>query len=162
VTAAGEGDVPAGTGAGTHSPSGRPLADLRVVEFASFVAGPSAGLMLAQLGADVVRVDPIGGANDHYRWPVAPSGESLYWASLNRGKRSVTVDVRSEAGRELVTALATAGSGVFLDNAVGQRWLSYEALSARRPELVHVACRATGTGGRPSPTRSTRRSASPS
>jgi 2-methylfumaryl-CoA isomerase len=116
---------------------GRPLADLCVVEFASFVAGPSAGMMLAQLGAEVVRVDPLGGANDRYRWPVAPTGESLYWASLNKSKRSVAVDVRSAAGRELVMALAAA-SGAFLDNAVGQRWLSYEALSARRPDLVHV------------------------
>ncbi|MCZ2857844.1 CoA transferase [Blastococcus sp. VKM Ac-2987] len=118
--------------------SGRPLADLSVVEFSSFVAGPSAGMTLAQLGAQVVRVDPLGGGNDHHRWPVAPDGASIYWASLNKGKRSVTVDVRSEAGRELVAALATAGSGVFLDNAVGQRWLSYEALSARRADLVHV------------------------
>ncbi len=121
--------------------SRRPLGDLRVLEFASFVAGPSAGLMLAQLGADVVRVDPLGGANDHYRWPVAPSGQSLYWSALNKGKRSVTVDVRSPAGRELVLALATAGGpegGVFLDNAVGQRWLAHEALSVRRPDVVHV------------------------
>ncbi|MGY2082780.1 CoA transferase [Blastococcus sp. SYSU DS0539] len=123
---------------GMETTSGRPLADLSVVEFSSFVAGPSAGMTLAQLGAQVVRIDPLGGGNDHHRWPVAPDGASIYWASLNKGKRSVTVDVRSEAGRELVTALATAGSGVFLDNAVGQRWLSYEVLSARRPDLVHV------------------------
>ena len=122
----------------SHPAAGRPLADLCVVEFASFVAGPSAGMGLAQLGAEVVRIDPLGGGNDHLRWPVAANGASLYWASLNKGKRSVTVDVRSAAGRELVAALATAGSGVFLDNAVGQRWLSYEVLSARRPDLVHV------------------------
>jgi 2-methylfumaryl-CoA isomerase len=118
--------------------AGRPLADLHVVEFASFVAGPSAGMGLAQLGADVVRIDPLGGGNDHLRWPTAPTGASLYWASLNKGKRSVAVDVRSVEGRELVTALATAGSGIFLDNAVGQRWLAHEVLTARRPDLVHV------------------------
>jgi 2-methylfumaryl-CoA isomerase len=121
-----------------HAATGRPLADLCIVEFASFVAGPSAGMGLAQLGADVVRIDPLGGGNDHLRWPVAPNGASLYWASLNKGKRSVAVDVRSAGGRELVTALATAGSGIFLDNAVGQRWLSYEVLAARRPDLIHV------------------------
>ena len=116
----------------------QPLADLTVVEFASFVAGPSAGMGLAQLGAEVVRIDPLAGGNDHQRWPVTLDGASVYWASLNKGKRSVTVDVRSPEGRELVSALATAGSGIFLDNAVGQRWLSYEALAARRPDLVHV------------------------
>ena len=127
-----------GPSVGSAPASGRPLADLSVVEFSSFVAGPSAGMTLAQLGAQVIRIDPLGGGNDHHRWPVAPDGASIYWASLNKGKRSVTVDVRSDEGRELVTALATAGSGVFLDNAVGQRWLSYEVLSARRPDLVHL------------------------
>lgn len=119
----------------------RPLEGLRVIEFSSFVAGPSAGMMLAQAGADVVRIDPLGGGSDHLRWPVAPSGQSLYWAALNKGKRSVTVDVRSPAGRELVAALATAGGpggGAVLDNAVGQRWFSHDVLSARRPNVVHV------------------------
>lgn len=116
----------------------RPLDGLRVVEFASFVAGPSAGMMLAQGGAEVVRIDPVGGGSDHQRWPVAPNGASLYWAALNKGKRSVALDVRSAAGRELVVALATAGDGAFLDNAVGQRWLAHDVLAARRPDLVHV------------------------
>jgi 2-methylfumaryl-CoA isomerase len=118
-----------------------PLSGLRVVEYASFVAGPSAGMTLAQLGAQVVRIDPLGGGNDARRWPTAPNGASLYWSALNKGKLSVTVDVRRPAGRELVVALATAGglgAGVFLDNSVGQRWLSWEVLSARRYDLVHV------------------------
>lgn len=119
----------------------RPLAGLRVVECVSFVAGPSSGLTLGQLGADVIRIDPLGGGNDVGRWPLAPGGTSLYWTALNKGKRSVTVDWRSPQGRELVAALATApgpDAGVFVDNTVGQQWLSYEALSARRPDLVHV------------------------
>ena len=105
----------------------RPLDGLRVVEFASFVAGPSAGMTLAQLGAEVIRVDPLGGNSDYRRWPLAvgsraerdqrgttgaPDGESLYWTSLNRGKKSIAVDVRSPAGRELVIALATAPGAV--------------------------------------------------
>jgi 2-methylfumaryl-CoA isomerase len=118
-----------------------PLTGLRIIEVASFVAAPSAGMTLAQLGADVVRVDPLGGANDVHRWPLAPNGESLYWASLNKGKRSVEVDLRSPAGRELVVSLVTAGGpegGILLDNAVGLPWLSNEALTARRSDLVHV------------------------
>ncbi|MGI6872201.1 CoA transferase [Amycolatopsis sp. 3B14] len=119
----------------------RPLAGLHVVECASFVAGPTGGLTLAQLGADVIRVDPIGGGSDHLRWPVAPGGESYYWASLNKGKRSVTVDMRSREGQELVLALATAsgtGRGVLIDNVVGRPWLAHERLAARRPDLIHV------------------------
>ncbi|MFG2442726.1 CoA transferase [Nocardia fluminea] len=130
--------------------SGQPLAGLRVVEFASFVAGPSAGMTLAQLGAQVIRIDPLGGGPDYRRWPVSKhNGESLYWNSLNRGKRSVAVDVRSEEGRELVLALATApgaDAGIVVDNAVGRPWFSYEALAARRSDVikVHIGGRAGG------------------
>jgi 2-methylfumaryl-CoA isomerase len=111
------------------------------VECASFVAGPTGGLTLAQLGADVIRVDPVGGASDQHRWPVAPDGESYYWGSLNKGKRSVAIDMRSPQGRELVVALITAPGpdrGVLIDNVVGRRWMSYEALAAVRPDLIHL------------------------
>jgi 2-methylfumaryl-CoA isomerase len=118
-----------------------PLRGLQVVECASYVAGPTGGLTLAQLGADVTRIDPLGGANDHGRWPVAPSGDSYYWASLNKGKRSVAVDLRSAEGRELAVALITAPGperGLLIDNAVGRPWLAHEALQARRPDLIHL------------------------
>jgi 2-methylfumaryl-CoA isomerase len=121
--------------------SERPLAGLQVVECASFVAGPTGGLTLAQLGADVIRIDPLGGGSDHLRWPIAADGESYYWSSLNKGKRSVAVDLRSDVGRELVTALITASGddrGVLIDNVVGRRWMANDVLSARRPDLVHV------------------------
>ncbi|NKQ57029.1 2-methylfumaryl-CoA isomerase [Amycolatopsis sp. K13G38] len=114
-----------------------PLHGLRIIECASFVAAPSACMTLAQLGADVIRVDPIGGAADYRRWPVAPSGTSLYWTALNRGKRSVAVNMRSDEGRELVTALV-AEAGILVDNVVGRRWMSYENLSARRADLIHL------------------------
>ncbi|WP_243793781.1 CoA transferase [Saccharopolyspora gloriosae] len=118
-----------------------PLSGVRIVECASFVAGPSACLTLGQLGANVIKVDPIGGAADHQRWPLAPSGHSLYWTALNKGKRSLAVDLRSDEGKELVTALITAPgpeSGVFVDNSVGRRWLAHDTLAARRDDLIHV------------------------
>jgi 2-methylfumaryl-CoA isomerase len=118
-----------------------PLAGMRVLELSSFVAAPLGGMTLAQLGADVVRVDPIGGAPDHTRWPLAPSGTSLYWAGLNKGKRSITVDLRSGEGKKLVTRLVTESGpdgGIVLTNAVGRTWLEYEALVKHRPDLVHV------------------------
>ncbi|MCK9902354.1 CoA transferase [Frankia sp. Cpl3] len=119
----------------------RPLAGLRVVECASFVAGPTGGMTLAQLGADVIRIDPVGGGSDHQRWPVAPTGESYYWTSLNKAKRSVAIDMRSPAGKELVAALITAPGpeqGVLVDNVVGRRWMAHDALAERRADLIHV------------------------
>ncbi|RDI55949.1 CoA transferase [Nocardia mexicana] len=120
----------------------RPLAGLRVLEFASFVAGPSGGMTLGQLGADVIRVDPIGGAADYNRWPLSQrTGRSLYWTALNKGKRSIAVDLRSPEGRELVIALATGAgpdAGIVVDNNVGRPWLSYEALTERRADLIQV------------------------
>jgi 2-methylfumaryl-CoA isomerase len=110
---------------------------MRVVEISSFVAAPLGGMTLAQLGADVIRVDPLGGAADTGRWPLAPSGESLLWTGMNKGKRSITTDFRSPEGQEIVTRLAIE-AGVVLTNAVGRDWLTYEALAARRPDLIHL------------------------
>ena len=118
-----------------------PLSGLHVVECASFVAGPTGGMTLAQLGAEVIRIDPLGGASDHRRWPVTGSGESYYWTSLNKGKRSVAIDIATDAGRDLVTALIAAPGpdrGILIDNVVGRRWMSNELLTARRPDLIHL------------------------
>lgn len=118
------------------------LSGLRIIECATFVAGPSGCMALGQMGADVIRVDPIGGAADFNRWPLSPRTEkSLYWTSLNKGKRSVAVDLRSPRGRELVIALATApgpDAGVVVDNNVGRPWLSFSALSNRRTDVIQV------------------------
>jgi 2-methylfumaryl-CoA isomerase len=126
------------------------LDGLHVLEVASFVAGPSGCMALGQLGADVVRVDPIGGAADYDRWPVSRrTGRSLYWTALNRGKRSVAVDLRSPEGRELVVALATAPGperGVLVDNNVGRPWLGYDELSRRRPDMIQVHIQGSADG----------------
>jgi 2-methylfumaryl-CoA isomerase len=116
----------------------RPLADLTVVEVSSFVAAPLCGMTLSQLGAEVIRVDPIGGASDVHRWPLAASGTSIYWTGLNKGKRSATVDLRSSEGQQLVQRLIVEGDGVVVTNAAGLPWLSFEQLAAQRPDLIHV------------------------
>ena len=116
-----------------------PLHGLRIVEFSAFVAAPSAGLALAQLGAEVIRVDPIGGNIDIHRAPRNAAGRSLYWASLNRGKRSVELNVRSDEGRALLQRLicaSGAGPAVFLTNLGVDGDLSYEALVQLRPDLI--------------------------
>ncbi|MDW5615045.1 CoA transferase [Mycolicibacterium sp. D5.8-2] len=124
----------------------RPLAGVRVVEISSFVAVPLAGMTLAQLGAEVLRVDPVGGAADYKRWPLTEAGDSIYWAGLNKGKRSLAVDMRSEAGQELVARLI-ADSGVFITNVAGRQWHSYDALRQIRPDLIHVEVSGRHDGG---------------
>lgn len=125
-----------------------PLTGMRVVEIASFVAVPLAGMTLAQLGADVIRVDPIGGGADYRRWPLADGGTSIYWTGLNKGVRSVAVDLRSGDGQQLVRRLIT-DAGVLITNVVGRQWHDYESLVGERPDLIHleVTGRADGSTG---------------
>ena len=74
------------------------LAGMRVVEGSAFVAAPLGGMTLAQLGADVIRFDPIGGGLDYNRWPITDEGKSLFWPGLNKGKRSIQIDLGTGAG----------------------------------------------------------------
>jgi len=114
---------------------------MRVIEGSAFVAGPLGGMTLAQLGADVIRFDPTGGGLDYDRWPITPDGRSLFWAGLNKGKRSIAIDIRSPRGRQIVQDLICApgdDGGLFLTNFPARGWLDYESLSAKRSDLVMV------------------------
>lgn len=124
----------------------RPLAGVRIVEISSFVAVPLAGMTLAQLGAEVVRVDPIGGPADYHRWPLTDGGDSIYWAGLNKGKRSLAADMRSPEGQQLVQRLI-AGAGVLITNVAGRQWHSYDVLARLRPDLIHVEVSGRADGG---------------
>lgn len=115
----------------------RPLDGVRVVEVSSFVASPLCGLTLAQLGAEVIRIDPLGGAADTNRWPVTADGRSIYWTGLNKGKKSVTVDMRSPEGQTLVQRLITdsgPGGGILVTNAAGREWMAHTTLTALRED----------------------------
>jgi 2-methylfumaryl-CoA isomerase len=114
------------------------LSGLQLIEGSAFVAAPLGGMTLAQLGADVIRFDQLGGGLDYQRWPLAADGQSLFWAGLNKGKRSIQVDIHSPEGRELVTALIEK-AGNLLTNFPARGWLSYDALRARRQDLVMVS-----------------------
>jgi 2-methylfumaryl-CoA isomerase len=117
------------------------LKGLRVVEGAAFIAGPSCGLHFAQLGAEVIRFDAIGGGPDYRRWPLAPDGSSLYWEGLNKGKKSIALDLSRPEGRELAVALATApgeDGGLFLTNYPVKGFLSHAALKARREDIISL------------------------
>lgn len=112
------------------------LKGLTVVEGAAFIAGPSCGLHLAQLGARVIRFDQIGGGPDARRWPLGPGGESLYWEGLNKGKLSIAVDLGSPVGREVAQRIATGGDGLFVTNFPAHGFLAYDSLAALRADLI--------------------------
>ncbi len=111
---------------------------MRVIEGSAFVAAPSGGMTLAQLGAEVIRFDQIGGGIDFRRWPLNEHGTSLYWSGLNKNKRSIAVDLRSDEARELLGGLI-ADAGNFLTNFPARGWMSYESLSELRTDLNMLA-----------------------
>ncbi|WP_257548409.1 CoA transferase [Sphingopyxis sp. DBS4] len=113
------------------------LSALPVIEASSFVASPTAGLYLAQFGAEVIRVDQIGGGPDFRRWPVTAENDSLYWENLNRAKKSVALDLARPEGRELLQALVRA-TGQFVTNFPAGGFLSHELLAEKRPDLITV------------------------
>jgi 2-methylfumaryl-CoA isomerase len=123
-----------------------PLAGISVVEISSFVAAPLCGMTLSQLGAQVIRVDPIGGASDTQRWPLSADGTSIYWTGLNKGKRSATIDLRSPEGQDLVQRLIVEGDGIVVTNSAGLPWLGHEALAAKRSDVIHVQLLGRGDG----------------
>ena len=118
------------------------LTGMRVVEGSAFVAIPLAGMTLAQMGAEVIRFDRIEGGLDAARWPVTQDGRSLFWAGLNKGKKSVAVDMKSPQGRDLITQIITApgdDAGLFLTNLRVRGWMDHETLSRHRDDLIMVA-----------------------
>ena len=117
------------------------LTGLRIVEGSAFIAAPMCGMTLAQLGADVIRFDPLQGGLDYRRWPVTEAGTSIYWADMNKGKRSFAVNLRDPEGQALITELIIGGGengGIFSTNLPARGWLSYESLSAQRADLIQL------------------------
>lgn len=113
------------------------LSGLSVIEASSFVASPTAGLYCAQMGAEVIRVDQIGGGPDFHRWPVTANNDSLYWENLNRAKKSVALDLGRPEGRELLQELVRA-TGQFITNFPVGGFLSHETLTEGRPDLITI------------------------
>ena len=126
------------------------LSGMRVIEGSAFVAAPLGGMTLAQLGADVIRFDAIGGGLDYGRWPVTVDGRSLFWDGLNKGKRSIAVDLRSPRGQEILTDLICGSEddgGMFLTNFPARGWLDYESLKAIKSDIILTTVNAFGSGG---------------
>ena len=117
------------------------LSGLRVIESSAFVAVPMAGMTLSQMGAEVIRFDRLEGGLDARRMPYAPSGTSLFWSGMNKGKKSIAVDMKSPKGKELISNLVTApgkDAGLFLTNLKVRGWLDYETLSKVRSDIIIV------------------------
>ncbi|XAH21547.1 CoA transferase [Xylophilus sp. GW821-FHT01B05] len=126
------------------------LAGMRVIEAAAFVAAPLGGMTLAQMGADVIRIDAIGGGLDHRRWPVNVEDVSLLWSGLNKSKRSVAINIASPEGRELAMALIAApgeDAGMLITNFPPRGWLDFDKLKLQRSDLIQLTLQGDRHGG---------------
>ncbi len=133
------------TDATSPSTPPRPLAGVRVVEFTHMIMGPACGMVLADLGADVIKVEPIAGDNTR-RLLGAGAG---FFAGFNRNKKSLALDIKSPRGREIALKLATRADA-FLENfkpgAMDRLGLGYEALKKLNPRLIYVSHKGFLTG----------------
>ncbi len=125
-----------------------PLTDLRVIEFAHIMAGPTCGRMLADMGADVIKVEPVtGGDSTRQFMPPDLKGESAAFLMMNRNKRGVSLDLKSEGGLEVGRRLVD-GADVLIENhrrdTMERLGLGYEALRERNPDLIY--CEISGFG----------------
>lgn len=124
--------------------SDTPLSGLRVLELGAFIAGPFAGQLLGDLGADVIKVEPPGAGDIMRRYGVRVDGRSLWWPAIARNKRSIAVDLRDERGRDVVRRVA-ASCDVVLENfkpGTLAKWgMTYDQLADANPRvvLVHVS-----------------------
>ena len=136
----------------THPPpvSDLPLADVRVLDLTQILAGPYCTMMLADLGADVVKIERPGGGDGSRQWgPPFVAGESAYFLQVNRNKRSVAVDLKHPDGVGVAQRLA-AGADVVIENFLphaGERFgLDAASLRAAHPAIVHCSIRGYPTG----------------
>ncbi len=132
------------------SPGSGPLAGIRVLEVGHILAGPFGGMMLADLGADVVKIEPAGGDLSRQVGSQAVGGHNVYFASLNRNKRSVHIDLTTAEGQEQLGKLAESAHALLVNlrpSAIRKLGLHYEALRRHNPRIVCVALTGYGLDG---------------
>ena len=127
-----------------------PLAGIRVIDFGRFIAGPYCGMLLADMGADVIRVDRRQGSEDRYTGPVTEGGEGGAFLSLNRNKRSLTLDTSKPAAAEIIRRLAKGADVVLANLPIGvlrKMGLDYDSLRAIKPDIILARISTFGPDG---------------
>jgi crotonobetainyl-CoA:carnitine CoA-transferase CaiB-like acyl-CoA transferase len=127
-----------------------PLVGIRVVDFGRFIAGPYCAMLLADMGADVIRVDRRQGSEDRYLAPVAATGEGTHYLSLNRNKRSLTLDASKPESAEVIRRLAGRSDVVVANlpiDVLRKMGLDYEALCAIKPDIILARISTFGPDG---------------
>lgn len=126
------------------------LAGVRVLDFGRYIAGPFCGALLADLGADVIRIEKVHGSEDRYLQPVADDGSGAMFLQCNRGKRGLTLNPMKPEGREVVRRLVATADVVIANlppDTIERMGLGYETLRAIQPEIILSTVSALGTQG---------------
>jgi crotonobetainyl-CoA:carnitine CoA-transferase CaiB-like acyl-CoA transferase len=126
------------------------LSGIRVIDFGRYIAGPYCAALLADFGADVIRVEKRTGSEDRYLLPVAESGDGATFMQMNRNKRSMTLDPMTAAGREVVKRLVATADVVVANlppPTLAAMGLDYDSLCAIKPDIILTAISAYGTTG---------------
>jgi crotonobetainyl-CoA:carnitine CoA-transferase CaiB-like acyl-CoA transferase len=127
-----------------------PLAGIKVLELGSLVAGPYASALLAQFGAEVIKIEQPGEGDPLRKWRKVHQGTSLWWYSQSRNKKSVTLDLKSDTGREIIHRLVR-GCDIVIENfrpGTLERWgIGWDTLSATNPNLIMVRVSGYGQTG---------------
>ena len=126
------------------------LNGIRVLDFGRYIAGPFCGMLLGDMGAEVIRIDKLSGSEDRYLVPVAESGEGPLFLALNRNKKSLTLNPMKPQGREIVESLVKTADIVIANlpqptlEAMG---IDYDSLKAIKPDIILTTVTAYGNGG---------------
>src|SRR5215467_1462599 len=130
--------------------SSGPLAGIRVIDFGRFIAGPYCGMLLADMGADVIRVDRRQGSEDRYLAPITESGDGASFLSLNRNKRSLTLDTSTPQSAEIIRRLVGRADVVLANlpiDVMKKIALDYESLRAVKPDIILARISTFGPDG---------------
>jgi crotonobetainyl-CoA:carnitine CoA-transferase CaiB-like acyl-CoA transferase len=118
-----------------------PLSGIRILEVGQLIAGPFAGTLLAYFGAEVIKVEPPGSGDPIRQWRVVQNGTSLWWRSLGRNKKCITLDLKSAEGHTLIRRLARR-SDVLIENfrpGTMEKWgLGPDDMKAENPALIYT------------------------
>jgi crotonobetainyl-CoA:carnitine CoA-transferase CaiB-like acyl-CoA transferase len=126
------------------------LEGIRVLDFGRYIAGPYCAALLAEHGADVIRIEKREGSEDRFQAPVAATGEGALFLQMNRNKRGLTLDPMTPAGREIVRKLVAAADVVVANlppQTLSAMQLDYQSLTAVKPDIILTTVTAYGRGG---------------